>query len=369
MTASTAARGRRRGLAAIGVMAAAVASIQLLGSGPVRAAEAGKSEAAAATTTGEVTSVALPGAPADGLFLDYLAADRARHRIWVPAGGTGNAVVIDSKTLEVHPVEKFPTAEVERRGQKRKIGPTAASVGDGVVYIGDRADSSVCAVDAATLERGGCVTLSSGLDGVCYVGKKKEVWVSTPRDNALVVLDVSSPKAPKIADTMKFDGGPEGYSVDEAHGVYYTNLEDKDRTLRIDVATRKVTATWNPACGEEGPRGLVIEPSGRYLMVACTDHVEVLDTKEDGKIVSKLDTGKGVDNLDYLPAKRLLYVAAGGAATLTIAHLDDRGALTSTATVPTAPGARNAVVAEDGTAFVADGRGGKVLVVKPTKGR
>ena len=344
--------------------------VLLAGAGIAWAAEGGKPEAAPpAAAAGEVTAVALPGAPADGVMLDYLAADRARHRIWVPAGGTGNAVVIDAKTFEVRKVENFPTAEVERRGQKRKVGPSAASVGDGVVYIGDRADSSVCAVDAATLERGGCVTLPSGIDGVCYVGKKKEVWVSTPGDNAIVVLDVSAPKAPKISATIKFEGGPEGYSVDEAHGFFYTNLEDKDRTLRIDVATRKVVATWNPACGEAGPRGLVIEPSGRFLMVACTDHVEVLDTAKDGQILSKLDTGKGVDSFDYLPGKRLLYVAAGGAATLTVAHLDENGMLTSTATVQTAAGARNAVVAEDGTAFVADGREGKILVIKPAKGK
>jgi hypothetical protein len=58
-----------------------------------------------------------------------------------------------------------------------------------------------------------------------------------------------------------------------------------------------------------------------------------------------------------------LYAAAGGAGTLTVAHLDAKGVLRSTATVTTAKGARNAVVAEDGTVFVADGPEGKILVV------
>src|SRR5262249_35155406 len=35
-----------------------------------------------------ITGVALPGAPPTGLFLDYLAIDRGRGRVWVPAGGT-----------------------------------------------------------------------------------------------------------------------------------------------------------------------------------------------------------------------------------------------------------------------------------------
>src|SRR3989442_1672942 len=80
-------------------------------------------------------AVALPGAPPDGVMLDYLAVDRARDRIWVPAGGTGRTVVIDAKSLKVNLVEKFPTAEVERRGRKRTVGPSSATIGDGVVYV------------------------------------------------------------------------------------------------------------------------------------------------------------------------------------------------------------------------------------------
>jgi DNA-binding beta-propeller fold protein YncE len=313
-----------------------------------------------------VTSLALPGAPSDGVALDYLAVDRKRKRVWVPAGGTGNAVVVDTQTKAMSLVDKFPTAEVERGGKKRIVGPSSATIGDGVVYVGNRGDSNVCAVDASTLSRGGCAAISSRPDGLAFVARTKEVWVTAPRDQSIVVLDVATPSAPKPAVTFKLEGAPEGYAVDDAHGFYYTNLEDKDRTLRIDVATRQVTATWMPSCGEEGPRGLALEPAGRFLMVACTDHVEVMDTTT-GKVVSKLATGAGVDNLDYLAARRSLYASAGGAGTLTIAHLGEKGDLQLTATVPTAKGARNAVATEDGTAYVADGPDGKILIVRPVE--
>jgi DNA-binding beta-propeller fold protein YncE len=311
-----------------------------------------------------VASVALPGAPAEGVSLDYLAIDRGRHQVWVPAGGTGNAVVIDTKTQAVRKVEHFPTKEVERRGQKRMVGLSSATIGDGVVYVGNRADASVCAIDAETLERGGCITLPSSPDGIAFVARKKEVWVTAPRDNTIFMLDVSTPKTPKLAGSITLDGSPEGYAVDDQRGLFYTNLEDKDRTLRIDVATRKVTATWMPSCGEQGPRGIAIEPGGRWLMVACTGEVEVLAAGADGSIVSKLDTGQGVDSFDYVPARHALYVAAAGAAKLTVAHLDDKGMLRSAATFDTAKGARNAVATDDGTAYVADGPEGRILVVR-----
>jgi DNA-binding beta-propeller fold protein YncE len=287
----------------------------------VLAVGAAKASAAPAAGAGhfDVTPIALPGAPADGVALDYLAIDRARHRLWVPAGGTGNAVVVDTNTQKVDRIENFPTAEVERRGTKRQVGLSSATIGDGFVYLGNRADSSVCAVDATSLARAGCVTLPSSPDGVAFVARTKEVWVTMPRVQTIQILDVSQPSAPKLSASIKLDGDPEGYAVDDARGAFYTNLEDKDRTLRIDLSTRKVMATWMPSCGEDGPRGLAIEPSGRFLMVACTQHVEVLATAKDGRILSKLDAGAGVDNLDFLPGPRLLYAAAGGAGTLTIA--------------------------------------------------
>ncbi len=148
-------------------------------------------------------------------------------------------------------------------------------------------------------------------------------------------------------------------------GFFYTNLEDKDRTLRIDIATRTVTATWMPECGDAGPRCLLIDPTGKLLMVECPDRVEVLDAGGDGAILSRLETGDGLDSFDYLPDRRFLFLAAGRAATLTIARLDESGGLERTAVVPTAPGARNAVVTADGVVFVAVGPEGKVLVVHP----
>jgi DNA-binding beta-propeller fold protein YncE len=274
--------------------------------------------------------------------------------------------VIDTKTQELHAIEKFPTKEVERQGRKRTVGPSSATVGNGFVYVGSRADSSVCAVDASTLERGGCVTIPASPDGVAYVASRREVWVTTPRTKSIYILDVSTPAAPKLGGHFVLQGDPEGYAVDDSHGAFYTNLEDKDRTLRIDIKTHKVMSTWLPACGTEGPRGLAIEPAGQLLLVACTDHVEVMDAGRDGKILSKRNTGEGVDNIDYLASTRSLYVAAGRAATLTILHLDEEGALAQTAARETAKGARNAVVTDDGIAYLADGPEGKVLVVKPT---
>jgi len=309
-----------------------------------------------------VTPIDLPGGDGpDGALMDYLACDQAHGRVWVPAGNTGKVDVIDVATGALTSIDGFKTQEMERHGKKRTVGPSSATVAGDIVYVGNRGDFSVCAFDATTLAKGACATLDAMPDGLQYVASKHEVWVTTPRDKSIRVLDAAA----GLVQTARlpFDGEPEGFAVDDARGVFYTNLEDMDKTLAIDLGTRAVTHTWEPACGEDGPKGLALDHAADVLIVACADHVVALDAGHDGALLSKLDTGDGVDAIDYVEPRHELFVAAARAAKITVATMTDRGVLTALATTATADGARNAVASSDGTAYVADTPQGKVLVV------
>jgi DNA-binding beta-propeller fold protein YncE len=318
--------------------------------------------AAAAPATLKSSAVPLPDATGP-VSLDYLVADRAASRVWVPVGNTGSVDVLDVVAKTFTKVDGFKTAEREAHGKKRVVGPSAATVGDGVVYVGNRATSEVCVVDAKSLKRGKCLKLASATDGVAYVAATKEVWVTTPSDQSITVLDAATPSTLKAKAVVKLGGETEGYAVDEGRGLFFTNLEDKGGTLVVDVKTHKLTSTWNPSCGTAGPRGLAVDPARGYLFVACTDHVQVLDEAHDGAPLGTLDAGAGVDNLDYLASRSLLYVAAGKDAKVTVAHVDDGGKLSVVATGATATGARNAVVDANGTAYVADAAGAQLLIL------
>ncbi len=299
------------------------------------------------------------------MSLDYLGCDRAAGRFWIPAGGTGSVDVIDVATGQVSRIEGFPTAEREYRGKKHVVGPSSVTFGEHMVYVGNRATSEVCAVDPSTMKRGACVKLASSPDGIQYIAATKEVWVTTPRSRAISILDAAKPAALRVKGSIALPGDPEGYAVDSERGRFFTNLEDKDKTLAIDVKSHAIVATWEPRCGSEGPRGLALDASGQWLVVACTDHVQVLDAAHEGALRGRLDTGGGVDNLDYLPTSGRLYIASGATAQLTVAQLGDGGSLVSLGVVPTARGARNAVVNGDGTVCVASSQEGQVLLLKP----
>ncbi len=317
--------------------------------------------AAAPSGTPELTPtpVPLPGSPGR-VTMDYLAVDAATGKVWVPAGNTGRVDIVDAKTLGVTSVEGFATAA---RGE-RTLGPSSVTVGDGYAYVGDRADSRVCAVALKAPAPAGCARLESPPDGVAYVAATREVWVTTPRDRSLTILDVSSPAEPRVAHVIATGGQPEGYAVDGGRGLFYTNLEDEDATLVFDVRKRAEVARYAPGCGSAGPRGLALDAGRGLLVVACTDKLVTLSLADAGRKKGELATGGGVDNIDIVPRLRAVYAASAKTATLTVASLGDDGRLAARASAHTAEGARVVVADPAGTAWVADSAGGRLLVVR-----
>src|SRR3989440_3093547 len=218
-------------------------------------------EASAADTNYELKRINLPRASGP-VALDYFAYDRATGKVWVPASNTGSVDVIDEKTDAVSQITGFLTGEIERRGRKITVGPTAASIGDGVVYIGDRGDATVCVIDAKTHARGECVPLSTDHtitpDGVVYVAATKELWITTrPTSSAnadaakaLQVFDASDLRHLKWKTKIPLDGLGEGYAVDNGRGLFYTNVEGPGSTIAIDVRTKIIVSKWNPASTE-----------------------------------------------------------------------------------------------------------------------
>jgi len=337
----------------------------LLAALPLAANSAPASKAAELTAT----AVELPGgAP---VSMDYLVYDAATNSVWIPAGNTGKVDVLDAATGKLEAIGGFETEKrtIQREGKSMEVtmGPSSGFSGDGVVYIGNRAGSRVCAVSAKTHERQGCATLPSTPDGVVYVATTKEVWVTTPRTDSLTILDASTPGAPKLIEGDKGHlavDGPEGYAVDAEKGIFYTNLEEKDHTLGFDVKTRKQVSDWPSGCGKEGPRGLSIDPARKLIFVACGAGGAVALSTVDGKELGRIKTGAGVDNIDYLAKDGLLFIASGADGMFTLAHAGDKGELTKVASAKTAPGGRVVVADHDGNAYIADSKGGKVWVVK-----
>ena len=321
----------------------------------------------------ELKPIPLPGS-SGVVTLDYFAYDRATGKLWVPASNTGSVDVIDESTDVVSQVIGFKTGEVELLGRKVTLGPTAVSIGDGVVYIGNRGDSSLCIIDTHTLERGDCLEVAppsagraAAPDGVIYVAATHELWITTgapplgisSADKSLQVFDVSDPHHLKFKMKIPLNGSAEGYAVDNQRGLFYTNIEEAGKTVAISVRSHKVVSEWSP--GSSDLQGLALDTARRFVFVACGDHVVSLDAGHDGKVLDSITTGPGLDNIDYSADGKRLYAAASQVASMTIADVDDHGKFHLRATVPTVKGVRGVVAGKGETAYLIDPAEGGIL--------
>jgi len=313
----------------------------------------------------ELKPISLPGA--NGVVvLDHLAYDRARGRVWVPASNTGNVDVISEDSDAVSPISGFKTGEVELEGHKVKLGPTTASVGDRVVYVGNRGDSTLSIIDSETLERGESLQMTPASPetggsphGVVYVATSRELWVTTGPGKSIEVFDASEPRHLKWKLRIPLDGSTEGFSVDNERGRFYTNIDDMGKTVAIDVRSHKVVSEWD--VGSSDLQGLALDTKRGFLFVACQDHVVSLDIGHDGKVTDSVTTGGGLDDIDFSAEQKVLYAAASVTATLTIAEVSDDGKFHVKALVPTAKEARGVIATKGKTAYLIDPAEGCIL--------
>jgi DNA-binding beta-propeller fold protein YncE len=325
-----------------------------------------------ATSDYELTPIALPGA-SGVVSLDYFAYDRSTGKLWVPASNTGNVDVIDENSDVVSQVSGFKTGEVELRGRKVPLGPTAVSIGDGVVYIGNRGDSSLCVIDAQSLKREDCLEVApasagpaAAPDAVVYVAAARELWITTgappigvpSADKTIQVFDALEPRHLKLKLKILLDGSAEGYAVDNQRGVFYTNIEELGKTVAIDVRSHKVVAEWKV---HDDLQGVALDSGRGFLFVACGDHVVSLDVAHGGRLIDSMVTGPGLDNIDFSRDKKVLYAAASVTATLSIIDVADDGKFHLKALVPTVKGARGVVAGKGETAYLIDPAQGRIL--------
>ncbi len=122
---------------------------------------------------------------------------------------------------------------------------------------------------------------------------------------------------------------------------------------------------------DDSVKRLLLEQGAKAqpYMVACSKRAEALDAGHNGEL-SSINTGDGVDDLNYSPTTHILYVGAAKDGRLTVARVDATGKLSLIAVVPTHEGARNGVVTKDGTVYLAHSQLGQLsglIVVSPTR--
>src|SRR5215475_2274417 len=230
--------------------------------------------------------------------IDYVFADSDGRKLYVPRGG--EVLAFDVDTLK-------PAASIkDARARGVAVDPKS--------HHGFCSSSPVVMWDTKTLATVKTIEVQGRPDGIFFEPMTERIYVfSHSQPNATVI----NSKDGSVVGTIDLGGAPE-QAASDGKGRLYVDLEDKDNVAVVDVKTLKVTAHYDLAGKGAGPAGLGLDPKNHILFAFCHDPATaVILNADDGKIISTLPIGKGVDGGGFNPNTMEAFSSQGDG-TLTI---------------------------------------------------
>ena len=250
---------------------------------------------------------------------DYLVADPASKRLYVSHGT--EVVVIDTAT----------NALVGRIADTPGIHGMA--IGAGKIFTSNGRESKVSVVSPVTLET--LTKIDSGganPDAITFDGRRNEVWVFNHTGMSATEINASTNA---VVATIPLTGTAESGQSD-GQGHVFVNIEDKDHVDVVDVAAKKVSASWSVAPGSS-PTGMAIDVASRHLFVGAGSAMVMLDTTT-GKLLSSVPICSGTDATFYDPVTKLAFSSCRDGH-ITVAQVDG-DAMKVVQTITTSAGSR-----------------------------
>ena len=201
-------------------------------------------------------------------------------------------------------------------------------------FASNGASNSVTIFDLGNLKTIGKVPTGIKPDAIVYDPSSKRVLAFNGGSNSVTVIDAV--KGTAIA-SIDLGGKPEFAAVDSS-GKVFVNIEDKHSLVAIDPVKPTKLAEW-PLSPCEEPTGLAMDTEHHRLFSACHNQRLIVMNSENGKVVTSLPIGKGVDAAAFDPATQLVFTS-NGEGTLTVIHENSPDSFSVVDTVATQKSAR-----------------------------
>jgi len=233
---------------------------------------------------------------------DYVYADVAARRLYIPRPAqTGARITV------------FDLDSLAQVGEIPNTNARGVAV-DPKSHHGFGSSKPVAMWDTRTLALIKTIDVEGGPDGILFDRFNERVWVFSHRPPNATVIDA---KKGSVVGTVDLGGAPE-QAASDGKGHIWVDLEDKDSIAVVDAKALKVTGRFDLAgkCG--GPGGLALDEKHHILFAACHDPavMAILNTG-DGKIITTLPIGKGVDGAGFNPKTSEAFSSQGDG-TLTV---------------------------------------------------
>lgn len=173
-------------------------------------------------------------------------------------------------------------------------------------YVSGNDPGRMVIVNSRTLAVVGDVPLPAASDLIGYDPKTGLVHICNDTAAEQWIID---PVARKIVGTITFDGkGMEDMALDLKKRRLYQAVKGSNTIGVVDLANNQILAAW-PVVPDKGPHGIALVPKMDRLLVACAEHLVMLDLTT-GKVVATAPIGGRVDEMAYDPGLHTAYCAS-----------------------------------------------------------
>jgi DNA-binding beta-propeller fold protein YncE len=254
---------------------------------------------------------------------DYVVPDAPNHRVFI--GRSNRVMVVDMNDGHL-------IAEIT--GINGAHG-TALATGTGHGFATSGDDSSVVMFDSKTYKILGRIPAAEDADAIIYDPASRRIFTFNGDANSSTVID---PRKGTLITNIPLGGKPE-YGQSARNGMIYANLTDSSQVVEIDAKNLRVTRRWSTApC--KNPVAMAIDTRHQRLFSGCRSGVMAISDYKNGRVITTLPIGRGVDGAGYDPVTRDAY-ASNVDGTLTVIHQDTPDTYHVVENVQTAQGSRN----------------------------
>src|SRR5579864_6633867 len=258
---------------------------------------------------------------------DYIYADAAGRRLYIPRGATREVAATDTTpALPAVPARLtiFDLDTLERAGEIVGVGGngTAVDPKSGHGFTSDHPKVSMFDTKTLTLIKSIDVGAAQP-DGIYFDAFNERVYIFSHPTKDATVIDA---KDGTVLGTIDLGGVPE-QGVGDGKGMLYVVMQDAQGSVTaVDVKTMKAVAHY--PLGDKGRcNGLALDAKNHVLFAACANSgnppaqpaqpMMVILSAEDGKIFTSLPLAGGSDGAVFNPSTMEVFSTHGNG-TLTV---------------------------------------------------
>ncbi|HUS27105.1 MAG TPA: hypothetical protein VMZ53_01300 [Kofleriaceae bacterium] len=222
------------------------------------------------------------------------------------------------------------------------------------IFIIDRSNRRVVAIDAESGAMLGAQDTSGYPDYVRFVEKTSELWVTVPGRKRIQIMSAAT-----LAPLANVDvpGAPEGLTISSTGDTAFTQAGG--RIIELDVSTRSVTGVWETGCGSSHGFPQIDEAFG-LAIGGCSSNGGIGVTRMGGDKLAGFEAGGDSAILAYDSARHHLFVRGDPGATLDILGVCSDGGTSVLGSVELSMNGHGATVDDRGHVWVADADNGAV---------